>query len=204
LLFVDAPLVVNNAAGQRLCETHVGQRYHRWKVFAHSTNTGSRHVGGVRLREELEVRGWRYSSGREGPPTAGRVVSECYPHTTIVGVPELGYEDERPAYKAKWRALRVEACDELIRRVDSLSSFDPPLDVRSNVETCRLLDDPTPAATTAYKKREDLLDAVICAWTAAYWWRHGLARCQVLGTDAADGVDEPATIIPPARPGQRA
>jgi predicted RNase H-like nuclease len=27
LMFVDAPLVVTNEAGQRLCETQVGQRY---------------------------------------------------------------------------------------------------------------------------------------------------------------------------------
>jgi predicted RNase H-like nuclease len=27
LVFIDAPLLVTNPAGQRLCETHVGQRY---------------------------------------------------------------------------------------------------------------------------------------------------------------------------------
>ena len=34
LMFVDAPLVVANEAGQRLCETQVGQRYSRCKVTA--------------------------------------------------------------------------------------------------------------------------------------------------------------------------
>lgn len=29
LVFIDAPLIVTNATGQRLCETHVGQRYWR-------------------------------------------------------------------------------------------------------------------------------------------------------------------------------
>jgi predicted RNase H-like nuclease len=51
-----------------------------------------------------------------------------------------------------------------------------------------------------------LLDAVISAWTAAFWHRHGLARCQVLGlpVDGAPGTaDAPlATIIAPARPEQ--
>lgn len=42
LLFVDAPLVVNNESGQRLCEKQVGQRYGRSKVSANSTNTCSK------------------------------------------------------------------------------------------------------------------------------------------------------------------
>ena len=40
VMFVDAPLVVRNETGQRLCETQVGQRYGRWKVSANSTNLG--------------------------------------------------------------------------------------------------------------------------------------------------------------------
>ena len=54
LMFVDAPLVVLNPAGQRLCEKHVGQRYGRWKVSANSTNLGSKSLAGVRLREAAE------------------------------------------------------------------------------------------------------------------------------------------------------
>jgi len=41
LLFVDAPLIVDNTTGQRLCETEVGRRYWRWKVSANTTNLGS-------------------------------------------------------------------------------------------------------------------------------------------------------------------
>jgi len=41
LLFVDAPLVVDNLRGQRKCETQVGQRYGRWKVSANTTNLGA-------------------------------------------------------------------------------------------------------------------------------------------------------------------
>jgi hypothetical protein len=39
LLFIDAPLVVSNATGQRPCETQVGQRYGRWKVSANTTDS---------------------------------------------------------------------------------------------------------------------------------------------------------------------
>jgi hypothetical protein len=76
------------------------------------------------------------------------------------------------------------ACDELVRRLGALANADPPIDLRSHPETRRLLDEPSPTGRDAYKRREDLLDAAICAWTADYWSRHGLVGCQVLGLDA--------------------
>ena len=213
LLFVDAPLVVNNVTGQRLCETQTGQRYGRWKVSANTTNLSSRWLGGVTLRRELEARGWRYDDGSEGPPRSGRVVSECYPYTTLVGVVELGYDAERPRYKrppkktpsAVWKPLRAKACDDLLRRLDLLVDGDPPLDLRSHAEVRRLLDEASPLGNRAYKRREDLIDALISAWTAAFWSRHGFARCQVLGiaADVPRVGRLPATIIAPARPEQK-
>jgi len=41
LVFIDAPVVIDNPAGQRLCERQVGQRYGRWRVSANTTNLGS-------------------------------------------------------------------------------------------------------------------------------------------------------------------
>ena len=72
LLFVDAPLVVHNESGQRLCEKQVDQRYGRAKVSANSTNIRSKWLGGVALRKRLETFGWRYSDGCKGPPRTGR------------------------------------------------------------------------------------------------------------------------------------
>ena len=211
LLFVDAPLVVNNESGQRLCEKQVGQRYGRWKVFANSTNLHSQSLAGVALREELERIGWLYSDGCTGPPECGRFFSECYPYTTIVGAYELGYDFERPRYKRKpnnmksveFRPVRAQQCDELIRRIGKLSSAVPPMDLASHHETRRLLEESSPHTEKEYKHREDLLDATLCAWTASLWFYLGEQRCQVLGRD--DPLSEPhcATIIAPARKEQR-
>jgi predicted RNase H-like nuclease len=67
-----------------------------------------------------------------------------------------------------------------------------------------LVAEPSPRKSSEYKLREDLLDAAICAWTAALWHRHGDRRCQVLGGVEHDGAGGPiATMITPARPGQR-
>jgi predicted RNase H-like nuclease len=209
LVFIDAPLIVTNATGQRLCETHVGQRYWRASVAANSTNTSSRRLGGVALLAALRKHGFRYDDGIDGPPSRGRIVGECYPYTTIVGYDPFGYA-VRPLYKRKPRAMsntefktvRASACDDLIRRVARLADADPPLDLGSHEVTRKLVEEPSPLGNQAYKHREDLLDAALCAWTASLWHRHGFEACQVLGADA--GVARPAaTIIAPARPHQR-
>ena len=210
LLFIDAPLVVDNPGGQRLCETQVGNRYGRWKVSANTTNLRSPRQAGVALRRRLEEQGWRYADGYDGPAADGRWCSECYPYTTLVGAPELGYDIERPRYKrkpsavriAQWRSMRQAACDELVRRLSGLAKADPPLLLDSHPVT-RQLTEPSPLDDAAYKHREDLIDALLCAWTAALWSRHGTNRCQVLGPTDRPAHTPVATIVAPARPEQR-
>ena len=211
LLFVDAPLVVNNRVGQRVCETQVGQRYGRWKVSANSTNKATKHLAGVELRKQLAARGWGYSDGCAGPPRAGRHLSECYPYTAIVGVAELGYSEERPRYKRKphgmptgvFRSIRARASDELISRIDRLPASVPPVNLHSHSASRALVAEPSPLQDAEYKHREDLLDAVICAWTAMLWALLAGKRCQVLGCEDAEGDGLRATIIAPARAAQR-
>jgi predicted RNase H-like nuclease len=211
LMFVDAPLVVRNKGGQRLCETQVGQRYGRWKVSANTTNLQSPRLAGTRFLALAKSGGWEYSDGSGGPPAGGRVLSESYPYATLVGAPELGYGTERPRYKRKpgwlpvadWRRERAATCDTLISRLSQLDEADPPLLLHSHPVTRQLTEEPSPISDVAYKHREDLIDALLCAWTAALWARHGLERCQVLGLTAESADIPAATIVVPARPEQR-
>ena len=186
----------------------MSQLYWRWGVAANSTNLGSRNLAGVTLRAALADRGWRYDDGSAGPPLSlGHVFSECYPYTTIVGAHELGYVDERPRYKRKprrmrvgdFRPLRARECDALIRRVASLKRTDPPMSLDTHSETRRLVTEQSPLNDADYKHREDLLDATVCAWTAALWARWGEARCQVLGLDKPPRDGMRAAIIAPFR-----
>jgi predicted RNase H-like nuclease len=102
---------------------------------------------------------------------------------------------------AQWRPIRQAVCDDLIQRMSKLADADPPLRLDSHPITQQLVAEPSPLNDTAYKHREDLIDALLCAWTAALWSRHGTYRCQVLGPS---GTAKPVpTIIAPARPEQR-
>ncbi|WP_166870834.1 DUF429 domain-containing protein [Salinibacterium sp. ZJ450] len=211
---IDAPLVVANATGMRECEREVGQRYGRWRVAANASNLRLGWLGGVTLRQRLEQAGWVYTDGSQQPRTDVVQFFECYPYTTLVGAPELGYAIERPRYKrlnlalpdvAAKRAFRAAECDELLRRMSRLTDEQPPLDLRSHPTTAELLNEPSPLLDIPYKHREDLLDAALCAWTAAMWAQFGTERCQVLGLhDLPDGQGRIPVIIAPARPEQRA
>lgn len=210
---VDAPLVVANASGIRECEREVGQRYGKWKVSANPSNLGRPWAGGVTLRRRLEGHGFVYTDGSSAPRPDIVQFFECYPYTTLVGAAELGYAVERPRYKrlnpalpnpAARRAFRAAECDELLRRMASLTHAAPPVDLRSHPVTAELVDEPSPLVDAVYKHREDLLDAVLCAWTAGLWAEFGLERCQVLGAgDAPDAEGRVPVIIAPARPEQR-
>jgi len=212
VLAIDAPLVVNNPGGMRLCERETGSRYGRWRVAANASNLGRAWQGGVALRTRLESAGWLYTDGLERPAAAERTFFECYPYTTLVGAEEFGYDDQRPRYKRMGTALPVEerrparaaACDDLIERMWRLATASPPLNLASHPVTDSLVTECSPLQGRAYKHREDLIDALISAWTASLWWLYGTTRTQVLGAGEPASADgHRATIIAPARPEQR-
>ena len=101
---------------------------------------------------------------------------------------------------APWHPPRSAACARLVSALAGLETADPPLHLRSHETTAQLLDEPSPLASRAYKHREDLLDAVICAWTGLVWLRHGFERCQVLGL--TDDPSPAASIFAHCRPEQ--
>ncbi|MEV7932545.1 DUF429 domain-containing protein [Curtobacterium sp. NPDC089185] len=216
LVAVDASLVVTNPTGIREAERQVGQRYGRWKVAANPTNLASAASAGARLLDQLTDRGVGYVSDTAGMHArTGPAAFECYPYTTLVGVEELGYDVERPRYKrldlklpaAEARAARAAAFDDLVHRLRT-TPLDPPLLLDSHPLTAGFAD-PSVLHGPTHKHREDLLDGALCAWTAAFWERHGDRRVQVLGGDPALPSDRPddagrkPVVVAPARPSQR-
>ncbi len=212
VLAVDAPLVVNNPTGMRLCERETGRRYGSWYVSANASNLTRPWQGGVSIRRRLEASGWTYTDGLSPIDPTAASFFECYPYTTLVGAEEFGYDDKRPRYKRmgvslppdQRRAARAVVCDDLIQRLWGLTAAAPPLDLSSHPVTDDLVTTHSPLLDRDYKHREDLIDALVSAWTASFWWHHGLERSQVLGADDPASPDgHRATIIAPARPEQR-
>ena len=211
---VDGPLVVANATGSRLAEKEVASRYGRLGISAYPSNRGLPAQGAVALRRRLEDAGWEYDDGSGAPRDAdARTMLECYPYTTLVGAPELGFDAMKPRYKrlapllatAERRPHRAAEFRAVLDAVAGLARADPPLDVTTHPRAAALVADGPALVERRHKHLEDLLDGLICAWTAAYWARHGLARSQVLGaTDpVVDERGRRGTIIAPARPYQR-
>lgn len=212
VIAIDAPLVVDNPTGMRECEREVARRYGRWKVAANASNLALKWLGGVTLRKTLEDAGVVCDDGVGDVAPGATTMFECYPYTTLVGAPEFGYDIERPRYKRpnlripsdERRAARALACDDLIQRLLGLRSASPALDLLSHPVTAELAATSSPLLDRVYKHREDLIDAVLSAWTAALWHQHGLDRCQVLGAQSApDEEGRRPTIIAPARAEQR-
>ncbi|QWS34877.1 DUF429 domain-containing protein [Curtobacterium aetherium] len=216
LIAVDASLVVTNPTGIREAERQVGQRYGRWKVAANPTNAASAASAGTQLLGRLSALGVTYVSDTASMrDRTGPAVFECYPYTTLVGVEEFGYDDERPRYKrldtsvppAVARQRRAVAFDDLVQRIRT-TPLDPPLGLDGHPAT-RELATPSVLHGPTHKHREDLLDGVLCAWTAAFWERHGDGRVQVLGSDpgfpsdAPDAAGRRPVVVAPARPSQR-
>ncbi|MFT2691274.1 hypothetical protein [Clavibacter zhangzhiyongii] len=97
---VDGPLLVANATGSRLAEKEVASRYGRLGISAYPSNARMPAQGAVVLRRRLEDAGWTYDDGSGvARDDDARTMVECYPYTTLVGAPELGFDGMKPRYK---------------------------------------------------------------------------------------------------------
>ncbi|MCL6444438.1 MAG: DUF429 domain-containing protein [Alicyclobacillus sp.] len=172
VIVVDAPLVVHNDVGQRPCEKQVGTTYGGRGASCHSANT-------------------RLPSGRRGPefvshlkaaiPQANIAVDataatpnfypviETYPHPGHIEL--FGLASILP-YKRKPRRSKVESVSAMAtyqQHLKDLADADPAL----LLSTSPLLNtDVFGLKGQGFKKHEDLLDSLFCAYVALYLWKH--------------------------------
>lgn len=176
---VDAPLIVINETGQRLCETRVGQRFGRFGASCHSTNLSRNpRPAGARLVAALSGLGFRHDldlSRAKGQ--SGRWIFEVYPHPAMIvlfGLERIirykkgSVADKRRGLKQLQALLLT-----LTRNGGALVETD---DFR------RLCDqDVEELAGRALKHYEDSLDAAFCAYLAFHCWLWGDARNEMFG-----------------------
>ena len=196
---VDAPLVVKNKTGRREADAQVSKRYHPYQAGAYPTNLrllGKDHRGGQLLRalEECDGQVVEQPADVEG----SRLVFETYPHVVMV---ELFGLDKTIKYKKGPVACRRAGQQQLADAIDEhLCSPEANPCLRRTPEGLLdgLLCEPDSILKGRdLKKREDKLDAVICAYTAA--WLDAGRPLQGLGEVEAGVMITPSLrgICPP-------
>lgn len=160
---VDAPLQLGNASGMRAAEKAAHRLYGRYDAGCYPAHQGSvfaaRTTGFSKALSEL---GFVLS---HEPFQKGRRQFECFPH--IVSVEMFGL-DRILKYKKGPRAARGAALAQLRDLIAR----------RLGIEDLKLPEIPQRGDL---KDMEDRLDAILCAYSAYWWWRWGYERNRVLG-----------------------
>lgn len=187
---IDAPLIIENATGQRRCETLVGGRYGSRHASCHTSNTRLYpDAGSVRLAAALAYRGFEHAVVAASP--AKRVMLEVYPHAALVALFDLPtiLKYKRGRVAAKRQGLR-----ELATHIRRLSSAQPSLEPTRALDEL-LSEDVEPLKGRALKRHEDTLDALVCAYIAYYFWYWRTERTEIFG-DSVGGYILNPTLLP--------
>ena len=191
---VDAPLRVPNAEGARPCDRALT---HEWARFEAGALPANRRLlardGSVRGERLVAALAARFAVVETAPiprQAAGRFVCEIYPHPALVSLFNLERTLKYKGRKGRGYPERWAALDTYRRLLTTLAAQDPP--VRDGLDDL-LTPDLTTLRGKAFKRVEDKLDAVTCAYVAAYLWRHGPARTRVYGDVAGGHILVPLT-----------
>jgi predicted RNase H-like nuclease/ppGpp synthetase/RelA/SpoT-type nucleotidyltranferase len=163
---IDAPLVVTNPTGNRPAEAALNRDFARFQAGAHPSNTAKPEFAGVPRAARLADR-----LGLDFDPASARErrAIEVYPHPATIalfGLPvTLKYKD-KPGRTVQ--GLRSELL-RLLGYLEGLRDAQPPL-LLSESALWRDLAGKVGAATRKSELRvaEDQVDAVVCAYVAAY------------------------------------
>lgn len=166
LVAIDAPLVVTNPTGNRPAEAALNRDFARFQAGAHPSNTGKAEFAGVPRAARLAAR-----LGLDFDPasTVTRRAIEVYPHPATValfGLPvTLKYKNKTGRTVQTLRAELTRLLDYL----EGLSQAHPRL-LLSESAPWRELVATVAAASRKSELRvaEDQVDAVVCAYVAAY------------------------------------
>jgi predicted RNase H-like nuclease len=167
---VDAPLVIPNLTGIRPAERELNSDFRRFHAGCHAANLGrpfARKVLG--FSQSLSAIGFLHGADMQ-PRATGRFQIEVHPHAASVNLFDL------PRIVKYKRGRRYERARELRRlrklMISRLPLVDPPLQLTL----------PAVPRVGTLKPVEDQIDAVFCAYVAAYWWHWGNQRNHLYGT----------------------
>jgi predicted RNase H-like nuclease len=185
LLGVDAPLIVPNRTGKRLCEVELGKRFTKFQAGAHPANRTlfKDDVRGEDLVARFREFGIRDNPVLIEPRTVGvRQMMEVFPHPAhivLFGLQRTLKYKMKPGrdYAGRWAAM-----NEYSRHLRELTRHDPPLDLPTDWPPS----DATGRIARQLKRLEDGMDALSCAYIMYWYWWHGGVGAEVLG-DTTNG-----------------
>ncbi|HYJ89264.1 MAG TPA: DUF429 domain-containing protein [Pyrinomonadaceae bacterium] len=188
---VDAPMVIVNDTGQRICETLIGKRYGSREASCHTSNLGLYpQASSVWLTKALETEGFVHVEQLKEQRT-GRILLEVYPHAAMVALFDL---PKTIKYKKGSVASRRFGLETLRSHLQQLTSATPPL-CSSPLLQDLFTQELTQLAGRALKDYEDSLDALFCAYLSYYFWYWGWERNELFG-DVESGYMLNPTLKP--------
>ena len=168
---VDAPLVIRNQTSIRMAERELNADFRRFHAGCHAANLGRPFAQKViSFSRHLEALGFGHGASMT-PRQEGRFQIEVHPHAATVNLFGL---DRIVKYK---RGTREDRARELRRLRNLAMSHLPTLDPSLSVRLPRV------PRTGSLKPTEDKIDAVLCAYIAAHWWRWSMQRNRLYGNE---------------------
>jgi predicted RNase H-like nuclease len=194
---VDAPTRVPNQTGRRPCEGTLSRCMRVHEAGPHPANRAllSDADGNIRgetlvalLAERFGIAHTPYLVG-ESP----RAVFEAFPHPAHVALFDLAKTLKYKKKTGRHRASRDAEFRRYSTLLVGLAGGDPPLLLTPESSPWLWRDLAEFASEAALKRHEDLLDALTCAYVAAYHHRWQGDRCVVVGDTEAGYIVTPAT-----------
>lgn len=193
VIAVDAPLRVPNMTGRRPCDQALSAEWRRFEAGALPANRRLLAFDGT-VRGETLVGLFAEQGFVETAPLPkegkGRYICEIFPHPAHVAFFNLPKTLKYKARLGRTHDDRVAEFKRYQQLLATLSSATPPLLGATELLSVNL----QPLRGRALKAYEDTLDAITCAYTAAYLWHHGPAYTRVYGSIAEGHM---LTPLPP-------
>lgn len=158
---IDAPLIINNQAGQRACEKGIGITYGSRHASCHTSNTKLYpNAKSVQLSAYLSYNGFNHLENHKWQ-------IECYPHPAIIEIFGL---PERLKYKKGRVSEKKSGQQKLAALIQSLNKSHI-LKLGFNEKTNQILNPNLIESLQgqALKSNEDALDAILCLYIAGLY-----------------------------------
>jgi predicted RNase H-like nuclease len=188
LVAIDAPLIVPNEEGARPVDREITRVFGRFGAGCYPANRSRGCTRGEAIVKALCSEGFVHDPSLE-QRTAERAVFEVYPHPATIALFDLEQTLKYKARKGRTLDSRRQELVQLREHLLHLAGAEPAMHVPLDLAERDL----QALRGVALKRYEDLLDAVVCAYTACHAWYWGPQGYQVYGDTCSGYILVPMT-----------